>query len=75
MEGAGISKKEVNKVSRQQGGDQENAPIPTFFPLNEKVQQRQKICESRADSESIHCKERIPELGSFPFQIASISSI
>jgi hypothetical protein len=66
MEGAGILENEVNGVSQQQGEDQGNAYIPTFFPLNEKVQQRQEIGESQADSESIDCKELIPELRS-PF--------
>jgi hypothetical protein len=37
MEGAGISENEVNGVGQQQGEDQGNAYIPTFFPLNEKV--------------------------------------
>jgi hypothetical protein len=75
MEGTGISDNEVNGVSQQQGEDQRNAYIPIFFPLNEKVQQRQKRSESKVDSESIHCNECIRELGSSPFQITSISFI
>jgi peptide methionine sulfoxide reductase MsrA len=66
MEGVGISENEVNGVSQQQGNDQGNTYIPTFFPLNEKVQQWQETGESKADLESIHCNERIPELG-YPF--------